>query len=354
MAQEEIRFTPENVFVTTELHGVEKPYTVASPDGALIALNTLRVEKLPASEGGFEVEEPSTFVMMAGLWGRATHVPLTATLARFGDVVGIAQPESKEAEIPFRRINKKDFDNTGFAQLWVMEKMGLKGVYYWGISEGAATGIAAAAWDAQEVTEGKHKPIIDTLVLVAPGGMIDQRFSTVVLNFIRSIRKAVKRESDMAYERAISRGLPNDEAKREASEAVQAFMKTGEAFPKGLPQSLREKLPPFGLKKLLNWGHNAWLLSQDVTLEACKKIKCDVVYVAGEEDLIAQPWQYQQDDSLLEGLRERLPNARTVKVITVPHRGHDLPVAEADLLSFEVVRKILALKPVRSEKPKKV
>lgn len=58
MAEEEIRFIPENVFITGDLHGVEKPYTVATPDGAVMTLNTLRVEKLPASEGGFEVEEP--------------------------------------------------------------------------------------------------------------------------------------------------------------------------------------------------------------------------------------------------------------------------------------------------------
>lgn len=153
MVEEEIHFTPERVFLTSELKGVEKPYPVATPDGAVLALNTLRVEKQPLSqeEGGFEIEKPPTFVMTAGLWGRATHIPLMATLARFGEVVGISQPQ-----------------------------------------------------------------------------------------------------------------------------------------------------------------------------------------------------RYERGDSLSAGLEERFPNARSVKVITAPHLGHGLPVADADLLSFEVVRKILSIKPVKS------
>ena len=38
-------FTPETAFLTSEIEGVERPYTVATPDGAVLKLNTLRIKK---------------------------------------------------------------------------------------------------------------------------------------------------------------------------------------------------------------------------------------------------------------------------------------------------------------------
>ena len=281
--------------------------------------------------------------MMAGIWGQTTHVPLMSTFARFGEVVGISQPEAGESKIPFKRINKKDFDNTGFAQLWVMEKMGLKDVIYWGISEGAATGIAAAARDAQEVVEGKHDPIIKTLVVVAPGGMIKQFPPKVVLNFFKTIAQAKKKEREVAYERAIGTKQSEKRADQEAEKAVQDFLSIGEAYPQHPPKGWRGEWPSLEREKLLNWLWNFWLLSRDVTHDACKKVKCDIVFVCGEKDLVAQPQRHQRGDSMLAFLKERFPNARSVKSISVPHRGHELPVADADLLSFVTVKEILSL-----------
>lgn len=188
----------ENVTLAAEHYGVRPEgvrikneyMDIIAPTGQTVMLKTaIYRSEYPETQVDFQgrstkiPKKPGDAVWMSGFatFGEETAIAFESLGRYYSTVFAPDHPDAPTTTVtPHNEpLNKETFSNSGFVVLRAIEKKILDGtlegpITAIGMSTGCPELIEAVALDILEAEEGKHKRYINSLILLAPAGMMEK------------------------------------------------------------------------------------------------------------------------------------------------------------------------------------